>query len=262
MFKFSDQKKYDRSWVTLSNYITAVLVSVSLNNSKALNFKDVNLFDIGLGVITGVFFLLSFIFYQISVKKYGAGLSGMYGKIGILVPMLLSIFIWKELPSMIQWIGIFLAIGAILISSIQKNMKTFELHPSLILLFAFGGFGEFFNKVFQQYGDSTHKPIFLFFVFFTALIGSIFLLKKTTKEIRIKSLLTGIGVGIPNIFSSFFLLFALDKLSAVIVFPIYSAGSITLISLGSFVFFKENISLQKWISILAAILAMVLINIV
>ena len=76
-----------------------------------------------------------------------------------------------------------------------------------------------------------------------------------------QELLDGILVGIPNYFSTRFLLLALGSLPAVIVYPAVSVGTIVLVSLAGFLLFGESLSRIKLLAMGIILLALVLLNI-
>ena len=264
IFKHSETNNMNRLAVTTANYFTALIISLIMifiqNKSVFSNISKLS-WAMSIGTIAGIFFFLSFIYYQKSVKKNGAGLAGVFSKLGILLPMLISIVLWKEFPTSVQWIGIILAIFSIVIVNFpfNKNWKD-ALKLSLILLFFYGGIAEFSNKLFQRYASLNLKPLFLFFVFSTAFIISLIVTIKDKKEIKREDLFTGVLVGIPNLFSSFFLISALDLLKAAVVFPIFSAGSIVVISLGGFLIYNERLNRREFSAIIMTIIALILIN--
>ena len=101
------------------------------------------------GSIAGFFFFSSFIYYQKSVKDNGVGISGTFAKLGILIPMIFSIIIWKEFPETLQWIGIGLSLISIVIVNLSsQSLERFDIKPTLILLFILGGMAEFSNKIY------------------------------------------------------------------------------------------------------------------
>ncbi|MDF2673778.1 MAG: hypothetical protein K0R09_2043 [Clostridiales bacterium] len=290
ILKYSENRSMNRLAVTTFNYFTAFMVSlimIVLKPSVYLNIQEFSLsslesdfynvilkgnglfsegssfiWAVFLGLVTGVFFFLSFIYYQKSVNENGASLSGTFGKLGILIPMLVSIFIWKELPNALQWIGIFLAITSILMVNLSFNSKTpAKINPTLILLFLFGGIAEFQNKLFQKYTIIEYKDIFLFCVFFTSFIISLVYTIRSKDKVKVRDILVGLLVGIPNLFSSYFLILALDLIPTSVAFPLYSAGSIIFISLGSLILYKERLTLKNKLAIFLVIIALVLINI-
>lgn len=287
IFKFTENKNSNRYLITSFNYFIAFLISLFMVIYKKLLVGLVKeqsfiselellfsrstysftpygsvLWGLLIGGISGLFFFSSFIYYQKSVKENGVVISGTFAKLGILIPMIFSIILWREFPSSLQWIGIGLSLVSILIVNLSpKSLEKFDLKPTIILLFIFGGMAEFSNKIYQQYASNQFKDVFLFAIFFVAFLISMFFTMKDTSKINRKDILTGIAVGIPNLFSSFFLILSLDTLKASIAFPIYSAGSIVLINLGGLLIFKEKISNKNKVAIGLIIIGLILINI-
>jgi len=288
IFKYSELKKANRYLVTTSNYLIASVISlvfISISKeifwprlihigsflkefrlvfaSENLKFtaETSNLWAAFIGIIGGIFFFLAFVFYQKSVKEEGVGLAGTFAKLGILIPMILAIFFWNEVPEIIQWVGIILALFAIIIVNFpfDKDLKK-ALRWTLIFLFTFGGMAEFVNKIFQYYGQIYEKNLFLFFVFFTAFIISLIYVFIRKDKFKKRDFVIGIFVGVPNLFSSFFLINALDELKTAVVFPIFSAGSIVVISLGGYFFYNESLNNKEKSAIFMTIIALILIN--
>lgn len=287
IFKYTENANANRYAVTSANYFVAFMVSLLMvfykgifsGMTRELPFiKEITLlfttdhsilspyssaiWGLIIGGIFGPFFFLSFLYYQKSIKENGVGISGTIAKLGILIPMIFSIVIWKEFPSVIQWIGIVLSLVSILIVNLsQKSLETFDIKPAIILLFIFGGMAEFSNKFYQKYALNDYKDVFLFTLFFVAFLLSLFYTVRKKEVITKKDVLTGFAVGIPNLFSSYFLILSLASLKTSVVFPIYSAGSIVLINIGGFLLFKEKIARKNQVAILLTIIALVLINV-
>lgn len=269
LFKVSSNRNMSRELVTTFNYLSALVVSAALivfnraYDGLELSGQSFSLTLI-LGIFTGFLFLLSFLLYQESVKKNGASLSGMFAKLGILVPMVISVIIWKEMPTLLQSVGIVSALIAIILVNMKKSgnqVKTYQI-TLLMALFLAGGFAEFSNKIFQKSTAFSFRPIFLLIVFSTAFALSAIILYFKRKQLAYvwMSIFMGILVGIPNLFSSYFLLDALNQYSASIVFPTYSAGSILLITLVSAMFFKEKINLKEQLALAFTAAGLILMN--
>jgi drug/metabolite transporter (DMT)-like permease len=291
IFKISENNKLNRYAVTTFNYITAVFISLILilqsknkiPNIEVSNFlaeaynviSNNNIFSIEytltwcifLGGITGVLYLTSLLMYQLCVHKEGMSLTGTFSKLGILVPTLLSISLWGEVPSNFQWIGIILSILSILIINLDFSSNKFNYRSikwSLILLFFINGFTEFTSKIFEKYTLVQYKSIFLFFVFFTAFLLSLVLLYISFKKgtsITKYDIITGICVGIPNLFSTFFLINSLKYIQASIAFPTYSVGTILVINISGIMVFKEILSKKEILGILTTLIAILFLNI-
>jgi len=259
IFKFSEGRGLNRYAVTSVNYLAAICVSLIMVLAQQIEFTSWRM-GLTIGVPAGVCFFLSFVFYQLSVRDSGAGLAGMFGKLGILMPMLMSLILWREFPTLIQSGGILLAVCAILVVSFGGGLRGGSLHSALFLLFLFGGLAEFSNKLFQKYGLSGEKAYFLLIVFSVAFIVSMSMTIKHGKKPTFIDFITGVAVGIPNMFSSFFLIRALDFLPTAVVFPVYSAGSMALIIILSRLIYKEKMNSRSFIAVGMTMLALVLIN--
>ena len=73
-------------------------------------------------------------------------------------------------------------------------------------------------------------------------------------------LLFGALIGIPNFFSSKFLLGALGTVPAVVVYPTFSVATILLVTLTGVVVFRERLSGKQWIALGVILAALVLLN--
>ena len=287
IFKYSQKYNTNQYLVTSSNYLTAFTISLVMIINKGMlsdlrreeSFSsELNLVITGaykilgpynsliwgiiVGVVSGVFFFLSFTYYQKSVKQNGVGLSGTFAKLGILIPMIFSIIIWREFPTEVQWTGIILSLVSIVMVNLSfSSIKKLDFNLTLTLLFIFGGMAEFSSKIYQKYALNEYKDIFLFTNFLIAFFISIFYAIRQKVDWNKRDILIGVTVGIPNLFSSYFLILSLDSLSASVAFPVFSAGSILSINIGGYLIFKEKISNKNKLAIGLIILALILMNI-
>ena len=287
IFKHSETAGMNRYAVTTANYLAASLVSgvilagrgfslpgeITLSDAMAeigrtlatgqetLSPEAGVVWAVLLGLGAGVVFFLGFIYYQISVREHGVGLAGAFAKLGILVPMSLSLVLWREYPRLIQWCGIGLAVSSIVLVNwpVKGNLRA-ALRPALLLLFLFCGAAEFSNKVFQKYGVLEYKSLFLLVTFAVAFLFSLTTTIAKRTPVTRRDLLTGLAVGVPNLFSSFFLILALDRLAAAVVFPAYGAGTIVIINVVGITFFKEKLSRAEQTAVALTVVALVLIN--
>ena len=214
-----------------------------------------------IGILCGGLYYLGFVFYQKSVRASGVAMSSAFGKMGVIVPVLLSAAVWREYPTIMAVAGILVALFAVFLSFFELKSFSFKnLHSVLLIFFLVGGLGDFSNKVFQKYCLAEHEFVFLFFIFGTALLFS---LKPTIKEKKPapKEILLGVALGIPNMLTSFFLIRSLYALPAYVVFPTFSGGTIVFSLILSLVIYKDKLSARQLISIALIAIAMVLINI-
>jgi len=286
ILKYGEERNHSRNVILAMNYTTATVISLGLvlrkhlvrflhdlsipgladqlhrgNNAADgfLSAENTALWALLIGIPTGIMYFLGFHYYQRSVRDSGVGMAGSYAKMGILLPMVLSMIFWKELPGGLQWVGMALALISIAIVNLTpvKGRMVSSVKSSLLLLFLASGISEFAGKLFQRYGMQGMKDLFLFFLFATALSISIMNIRGKPKR---NEILTGLAVGVPNFFASFFLINALSAMPASVVFPSYSAGSIALICIGGGVLYSEKPGKKESAAILLTMTALVLIN--
>ena len=288
LFAKSERMGLNRYAVTAVNYAVAVLVGVSLgagSGAFAVRSWSLKAFlgEIGLvigaghgqfspaaapvwalmvGIVSGGICAGSFLLYQHSVRRNGPALSGMFGKLGILLPVILSLLVWRDLPTAIEWLGIGLALGALLLPSLSRSTG---LRPQgslllLVLLFLAMGAGEFSNKLFQAFAPQAQSAVFLSVVFSVAFVGSLVLLLVRGGGVGKRDLLMGLAVGVPNLLSSWFLIRALDEIKAAVAFPLYSVGGMSLIALGGVLLLRERLSRYDVLGLLTAAVALVLLS--
>lgn len=217
-------------------------------------------FTIGLSVLYGVVLLAGLVLLQRSTRKNGIVLSSLFMKLGLLVPFLVSILFFHEVPTGLQIAGFCVAAGAIVVFNLKKDGQSRFGIGLLLLLLASGG-GDAIVKVFEALGPqvlSNHFLCFSFSVAFVLCTGLVILKKERPDG---KAMLYGSIIGVANFFSSKFILGALTQIPAVVVFPTYSVATMLVVTLSGLLFFKERLSKQQWLAFAAVIAALVMLNI-
>ncbi len=256
-FKETEKRNLNRYWVTSANYVVATGVGIwMVIQSPPDQLPPVSFF--AMAGIAGYLFFESFLLYQKNVRKFGASLTGFYGKLGILLPVILSLAVFQEWPTRFQSVGIALAILAIGIAN-RTGKGKFEWAVPLLLFFLFNGMAEFMNKGFEASFSLSLRPLWLTSVFGIALIFS--LGKSLSQGKPARSIWAwGVGIGVTNLFSSFFLIQALVQLPAAVVFPSFGVGSMLLIYLGSAGFYREKLTRMQWQAAGLSLIAIYLMN--
>ncbi len=218
---------------------------------------------IGFGIVSGALYLCGFLMFQFCVRRSGMVLSSIFMKLGLLVPMLLSIFLFGEIPSTVQVLGFILAVGSIiLINSGEKgDSKCGRFGISLILLLLAGGSCDATNKIFEELFPAELSSQFLLYTFAFALIFCLILMLCRGERPGKWEILFGILIGLPNYYCSRFLLLSLGSVPAVIAYPSFSVGTILLVTLTGLFVFREKLSSRRWIALGIITLALVLLNI-
>ena len=216
---------------------------------------------LGLGFISGILFLVSFVLFLVNTKKNGVVLSAIFMKLGLLVPFVMSIFLFGEMPTALQVIGFIIAIAAIIAINYQKDDSSSKFSFALIFLLLVGGSADVMAKVFEEYGNDVFSDLFLFYTFAVALVLCIGLVIWKKEKPGKTEFIYGAIIGVPNFFSSKFLIAALKDVPAVIAYPTYSVATILIVTLAGVFVFKEKLNKRQWCALVAILVALVLLNI-
>ena len=74
-----------------------------------------------LGGAQGALYLVAFVLLQLNIKKNGVVLSAIFQRLGLLVPMVTSVFLFREIPEGLQIVGFCVAIVAIILINLEKE---------------------------------------------------------------------------------------------------------------------------------------------
>ncbi len=214
-----------------------------------------------LGLLSGVLYLLGFVAFQANTRKHGIVLTSVFSKLGLLVPMVVSLVLFREVPSLPQMVGFCIAVLAIVLINWQKGGAARGFGVGLIVMLLFNGGADVMSKVYEVYGTAALSEQFLFYTFATALVLCLGLVVYKKERPGWRELLFGSAIGIPNFFSAKFLLLALTKLPAVVVFPSFSIATMLIVTLSGILVFRERLRKTQWVALIAIIGALFLLNI-
>lgn len=244
------------------NYVVCSLLAAIHAGFRILPMDTGLTITLGLGAFTGFVYLVAFVLMQRNIEQNGVVLSSVFMKLGLLVPMVVSIFLFGEMPGAMQWLGFALAIVAIVMINWNSGDKGGASSAiGLVLLLLAGGSADCMSKVFEELGPAAMANQFLFFTFFFAFVLCRDLMLRKQQRIGKKEIIYGALVGLPNFYSSKFILLALEKLDAVIVYPSFSVGTLFVVTLTGVLLFKEKLRYLQWLAVLVILVSLVLLNI-
>ncbi len=240
--------------VFMANYLTAAFLSYLLH---PFSFKTLHIFDYVSGIIIGTLFLINFLVLQKNIRENGMSLSIAIMRVSLIIPIIASYFIFKELIFLHNKIGILLIIATFAFLGKMKKKTGFLF---LIVLFFLTGISDFGMKIYEFYGKNTINT-YLFFLFSSALILNIIIVIVRRIKFDKNAFYFGLVLGVPNLLTSFFFMKSLVKIPAIIAYPMLGAG-ITFISILTDKFiWHSKISRTEIIFLTVLIIGIILIHI-
>ena len=260
--RLSESKIRNNIAMLVMNYCMCALLGALYAGAGSLIAPSGALYQTaGMGIFNGVLYLASFVLLQVNVRRNGVVLSATFMKLGLLVTMAISVFLYGELPGPLQLAGFVIAVAAIVLINYRKDAGSAGFKSGLILLLLCGGMADAMSKIFEESGVAGMGDAFLFYTFFAALILCIGLMLYKKQRPGKWEVLFGLMIGVPNFLSSKFLLRSLEDVAAVIAYPVYSVSCILLVTLVGVAAFREKLEKRQWIALGLILLALVLLNV-
>jgi drug/metabolite transporter (DMT)-like permease len=219
-------------------------------------------------IFLGFMFIFVFNILGKTTQINGISVASVSSKMSMIVPILFGIFFFNENIGPYKITGIIIAFLAVYFTS--KKEKT-EAHSSNIVLPAllFIGAGIIdtsMNYIQHHYIQVEDTSMFTCMTFAFAFIFGLLYLGynciKTKEEIKLKNIIAGFALGIPNYYSMFFLIKALQNknLESATIFTLINIGVILLTTIFSIFLFKEKLQKYNYIGIILAIITVLLVT--
>ena len=259
--RLSERKISNNIALLAVNYMTCTAVGAAYALAGGLETGRPLYLTAGMGIFNGVLYLSSFVLFQASVRSNGVVLSSTFMKLGLLLTMVISVAVYREMPDGLQALGFALAVCAIVLINYRKEAGSGGFKWSLMALLLFSGMGDSMSKIFEETGMTGMADWFLLFTFGTALPLALGLMVSRKQRIGKWEAVFGVMIGVANFFSSKLLLRALQTIPAVITYPVYNVGVILVVTVAGVLLFRERLEKRQWIGLGVILAALVLLNI-
>lgn len=270
LFKKFDFYKLDVFQVITFNYITAsVLCYLFVDGS--LSPATLVLQDwFSYAVIIGILFISLFNLIAYSAQHIGISITSVASKLSLCIPILFGFIFFKEPLSVLKILGIVTAVVSIYFVTKKRDKTSLvngkHIFIPVLLFFGTGILDTFLIYSQEQFSIVSNGLELVFSASLYSIAGIIaipimIIRHFNSYPVRLKNIIGGIALGVPNVISIVFFFKALDFYpESTYVFPINNMGIVVASAIFARLFFKEEISKSNLFGILLALLAILLIS--
>jgi len=269
IFKYFQRHQINTLHAIVVNYFTAALVGY-------LTFSgDVSVYSIieapwfkGV-IILGFLFISVFNVMGLTSQQHGLSVASVSGKMSVIIPILFSVIFYQEALSLIQIIGILIALCSVYLTATKTKGSVITSHNLLLPLLLFMGSGVIDTTL--KYLEKTavskdNVAVFSATIFLWAgILGvglSLLLSKKQKISLNLKTVIGGLVLGVVNYFSLYYLIraFQFRGIESSAIFTINNVGIVGLTTVLGLLLFKEKLSASNWLGITLAVIAIALVS--
>jgi drug/metabolite transporter (DMT)-like permease len=268
IFKLFDTHKVQTIYAIIINYMTACLVGFLFYN-KPVQLYEIPKNDWFYGTLfLGVLFIVIFNLMAKTSQRLGVSVASVATKMSFVIPVILGLILYGEKLSFLKSAGIILALAAVYFASVKDTPRAIQRKALLLPIMVFLGSGIIDASI--KYMEENHVSVNEFPIFSATVFGAaactgilFILLRSIGKPLKpnFRNVLGGIALGIPNFFSIFFLLRALqnEALNSASIFTINNVAIVMFTTLLGIVLFKEKISTKNWAGIVLAVISIMMV---
>lgn len=268
IFKLYTQYRVQTHFAIVVNYLMACLVGIYFYEGPVQTHLIPAKAWFPGTVFLGVLFIVVFNLMAATSQRMGVSVASVATKMSLVIPVIMGVILYGENLSALKITGIFMALAAVYMSSVRESKITMEKNDLIFPLLVFLGSGIIDTSI--KFLEETRVPeqefpLFSATIFATAsLTGIVFTLVKSVKtrlRVNYRNMVGGVALGIPNFFSIYFLLRALQNevLNSASLFTVNNVAIVMLSTLLGIVLFKEKLSLLNWGGICIAIISIILV---
>jgi len=253
------------------NYITACICGL-IGFNGALVLSEIPQFDwFYYTLFLGSLFIIVFNLMAVTTQRSGLSVVSVATKMSVVIPIVFGLLYYKDSLNFLKALGIVLALAAVYLASIKSKSGITIKKSNLIfpvLVFLGSGIIDTSIKFLEEaYVAENDVPLFSATIFVAAgTLGIVYLALKAIKDgltIKLKNVLGGIALGVPNYFSIYFLVKALRS-GIFDSSGIFTVNNVAIVMLSTFIgilVFREKLLPKNWIGILLAVISIILVAI-
>lgn len=219
-------------------------------------------------VTLGFLFISIFFLLGKTAQEAGVSVATVANKMSVVIPVLAAVVLYGESLDVLKVIGIAAALAAVWMTSKKADGAEFNRKMLLWPLVIFVGSGiidAMVNHLQREVVDKSLVPFLLSMAFLSALTVGIFTVSyravRFKESVKMRSVIGGIVLGIPNYFSIYAITKALNEniMETSALYPVNNMGIVICSAVGALLIFREKLSVMNWIGIGVSVAAIALI---
>jgi drug/metabolite transporter (DMT)-like permease len=262
-YKIAERLNCDPVKISMSFFASAFIIALLyaiFTKNFIFNYKA---FIIGaVGGLSACCAVYSFLLL-IKVGKFG--LSSIITNLSFFIPVLVSILIYKEKPTLIIYISFILIILTFYLltetssdADIKKRIKVWIILA--IIAMVASGIADTGPKLIEELNLSSIMFSYLSYMYFFALIPMLSICIKRKKYPDRKEWLIGLGLGSFSLLTMVFLVLSLKFIPGTVAYPLVLISVNIIVVIISFFIWKEKLKLKQIFGVCTGIIAAVLLN--
>lgn len=271
IFKFFSKFEINTLHAIIINYFVACCSGLIAYNGE-VTFNKVSQSPWFLyALLLGILFIIVFNLMAKTTQLSGLAVVSVATKMSVVIPIVFGLIYYNEFFDFYKGIGIVTALIAVYLASIKNKTGIKIQRKNLILpalVFLGSGVIDTSIKFLEDaYVSSEEIPLFSAVIFCAAAcIGIVIIgiqVVRGTFKFEFKNIIAGICLGIPNYYSIYFIVKALqsDIMDSSGIFTVNNVAIVLLSTVVGILLFKEKLILKNWIGILLAVISIFLVTI-
>jgi len=269
IFRQFSRYEIDNFQAIVFNYLTAALIGFSLSEADYGFSDDGSNTWIWVAVLMGILFISMFNVIAITTQEIGVAVASVAAKVSLIIPVLIAVPLYGDEMPWVKVVGITLALLSVFLTFYARDerLKSGRLWFLPVILFIGTGLLDTLLKFTQSVLLNKEQfNMFSSILFAVAggigLIVALIMMISTHRKFRLKNVLAGVVLGVPNYGSIYFLLqtFEHSNMESSVIFPINNMGIVALSALAAYILFSEKLSRLNWAGIGISILAIGVIS--
>lgn len=268
IFKLFPKFRIDALQAIVANYIVCIITGAIYIGRIPYSPEHIHHNWFPWALLMGGGFISLFNLIALCTRVDGITTTTIANKLSLVIPVLVSVLLFNEHGTIAKFAGIALAFPAVYLTTrVKEENGRMQglLYPAL--LFIGSGLLDTLVNYVQHYHlpDTDTQAIFTIYCFSVAgAIGVLAVALQVARgktQLHWRNMIAGVCVGIPNYFSIYFLIRALNSntFQSSATIPVINIGILVASAIAALVFFKEKVSALRIVGLILSVVAILLI---